>query len=77
MVADNQSSFIARRHITDNIVIAQEMVHSLQKMQGRKGWMLVKIDLEKAYDRLHWELIYDTLLEACIPQQLVDIFIRC
>ncbi|KAL8151999.1 hypothetical protein V2J09_021807 [Rumex salicifolius] len=44
------SSFIPDRSITDNIVLAQEIVHSMKGKKGRKGWFLLKLDLAKAYD---------------------------
>lgn len=47
-----QSSFILGRMISDNIVLVQEAVHSMGRKRGRKGWMILKLDLEKAYDRL-------------------------
>lgn len=36
----------------DNIVVVQEAVHSMRRKKGRRGWMLLKLDLEKAYDRI-------------------------
>ncbi|KAL8137313.1 hypothetical protein V2J09_003314 [Rumex salicifolius] len=52
LISSTQGSFIPGRIITDNIVLAQEVVHSMRFKKGRKGWMVLKVDLEKAYDRL-------------------------
>ena len=48
LVGPAQSSFIPGRLSTDNIVVVQEAVHSMRRKKGRKGWMLLKLDLEKA-----------------------------
>lgn len=52
LIHKEQTGFIPGRHTTDNIVIAQECLHSLHRKKGKKGFMVVKIDLEKAYDRI-------------------------
>jgi len=39
--------------------------------------MAIKIDLEKAYDRLRWPFICETLLEARLPQMMVDVILNC
>lgn len=52
LVFENQTSFVCGRHITDNVIIAQEVEHSMRIRKGKKGWMALKIDLEKACDRL-------------------------
>lgn len=50
IISQEQERFIVGQNISDNIVIAQEVAHS---MQGKnKKWMIAKIDLEKAYDRV-------------------------
>lgn len=41
-----------------------------------KGWMMLKMDLENAYDRLRWEFIYDSLIEAGIPEFIIEILVR-
>ncbi|KAH1082723.1 hypothetical protein J1N35_022484 [Gossypium stocksii] len=48
--APKQTGFVARRDITDNIVIAQEVIHSVRGTQKNMKCMAVKINLEKAYD---------------------------
>ena len=53
LIGPMQSSFVLGRHITDNIIIAQEALHSMRNKKGKVGWMAIKVDLEKAYDRLN------------------------
>ena len=68
-----QTSFIPGRNITDNIAIAQEVIHSMKRKIGRVGFMIVKVDLEKAYDMLRWDFINDTLLDVGFPNTMVKI----
>lgn len=37
--------------MTENILIAQEILHSFHTKRGKGGYMAIKVDLEKAYDR--------------------------
>lgn len=57
--------------------IAQEAIHSMRKKRGKQGWMAIKVDLEKAFDRLSWDFIQDTLLDARIPRSLVEVIMNC
>ncbi|KAL8151704.1 hypothetical protein V2J09_021512, partial [Rumex salicifolius] len=61
LIGPTQSSFIPGRLSTDNIVMVQEAVQSMRRRKGRKGWMLLKLDLEKAYDRIRWDFLEDML----------------
>ena len=70
-------SFISGRQITDNIIIMQEILHSMRRKSGSKGWMAIKIDLEKAYDRLKWTFIRDTLSKVKLPSNLVEVIMSC
>lgn len=51
IVSPFQSSFIPSRSTNDNVIITQEILHTLRLKKGRKGGMVFKIDLEKAYDK--------------------------
>lgn len=46
-------------------------------MKGRKGYMMVKLDLEKVYDRLEWDFIYTTLEQFGIPPPLTQVIMAC
>lgn len=73
-VAPTQCSFIKGRESTDNIIIAQEVFHS---MRGRKGWVAMEIDLEKAYDRLSWSFLFDTLVDLGFENSFCNLILSC
>lgn len=52
LVSHNQSSFIPMRDIANNIIVAQEVVHSLRSFRGAKKGTILKIDLEMTYVRI-------------------------
>lgn len=39
--------------------------------------MTIKIDMEKAYDRLHWSFIEDTLEDSKIPNNVIYLIMKC
>ena len=41
----------------------------MKKLRGRKVYMAVKVDLEKAYDRVDWKFLNQTLQFAGIPNE--------
>lgn len=46
----------------DNVIIAHEMLHSLKRRKHwAKSYMAVKTDICKAYDRLEWQFLRDTM----------------
>lgn len=77
MVSPNQGSFVSGHQITGNVIICQEVIHTLRMKKGKKGWIVMKTDLEKAYDRPEWGFISDTLNELGLPKKMVDIITEC
>lgn len=77
LIGPAQSNFIPGRLSTDNIVIVQEAIHSMRRKKGRKGWMLLKLDLEKAYDRIRWDFLEDTLTAARLPDKWIRWIMTC
>lgn len=49
-----QNTFIPKRQISDNISLAREVLHSMRRKKCKTSYMALKIDLEKAYDKLEW-----------------------
>jgi len=63
LVSPVQSAFIPGRSIHENILLTHEIMHKFRKSKGKKAWVALKLDMEKAYDRLEWPFI-----RACLQQ---------
>jgi len=47
-----QSAFVPDRAIHDNILVAHEIMNKFRHYKGKKGYVALKIVMEKAYDRI-------------------------
>ena len=47
-----QVGFVLGCRTSDNIILVQEVIRTLRYRRGRTGYVAIKLDLEKAYDRL-------------------------
>ncbi|KAK5771935.1 hypothetical protein PVK06_048191 [Gossypium arboreum] len=70
-----QAGFIAGRSIIDNIIITQEVLHSMWTKRSLQ-WMAVNIDLEKTYDKVRWDFVEASLNTADIPSHLVKVIMN-
>lgn len=53
LISFNQAAFVHGRQIQDNIVVAHEVFHFLKlRKQGYEYDLSVKMDMNKAYDRI-------------------------
>jgi hypothetical protein len=60
LVSLNQFAFIPSRSISENVLLAQELVRNYHKEKGEPHCTL-KIDLMKAYDSFNWEFMIHCL----------------
>jgi hypothetical protein len=57
--------------------MVQEIIHSMTLSYSKVGYMTIKIDLEKAYDRLEWSFIRHTLQFFNFPKRWIDLIMSC
>ena len=66
LVSQIQSSFVPSRQTSNNMLIVQEVVYTMRNKKGKTENMAIRIDLEKTYDQLSWEVIQDNLEDVGI-----------
>ena len=77
LISLSQSAFIPKRHAFDNIIITQYLYHCLKHKKRKRGLMLLKIDLEKAYDKIEWRFINFMLEIYKFPTHLKSLIMSC
>jgi hypothetical protein len=55
LIGPTQITFIPGCYIMEGVVLLHEMIHELHKR--RQDGVILKLDFEKAYDKLKWPFI--------------------
>nr|DAD38528.1 TPA_asm: hypothetical protein HUJ06_012850 [Nelumbo nucifera] len=88
IISPFQNAFLPGRQIIDNVVVAREFIHSMNRSNCREGFFLLKVDLSKAYDRVEWSFLTQCLnllgflesicklIKACIVSNSMKILIN-
>ncbi|XP_026446206.1 uncharacterized protein LOC113346871 [Papaver somniferum] len=66
IISQNQSAFVPKRCISDNILIANEVVYVVNHHKKKKGIVVIKLDMSKAYDKLEWSFLSKVLLKMAL-----------
>lgn len=74
-ISPEQFGFLSGRQIHDALGIAQELLHNI-KIKKMKA-ILLKMDLEKAYDRVNWNFLRLILIRIGIPPQVIRWIMAC
>ncbi|XP_030478300.1 uncharacterized protein LOC115695372 [Cannabis sativa] len=78
IISPSQSAFLPSRLISDNIIIGQEVMHSLtHRKSGKLGWMALKLDMAKAFDRVEWVFIRKIMEHFLFPKRFIDLIMAC
>lgn len=78
VISEEQSVFIKERLITDNALIAYEILHSIKnKSQGREGRCAIKLDMPKAYDRIEWSFVEKMLSRLGFAERFRATILDC
>ncbi|XP_027120510.1 uncharacterized protein [Coffea arabica] len=75
LILEFQTGFIPGRGIQDNVLLAQELILDLDK-KLRHPNVILKLDMEKAYDRVEWGFLLYMLREFGFKEGVVDLIFR-
>ena len=76
IICDSQAGFIPGRNISDNIVLAHELVKAYTRKHISPRSML-KIDLQKAYDLVEWAFLEQVMFGLGFPEMFVQWIMKC
>ena len=78
IISENQSAFLSERFITDNVLIAFELMHYLDhKKEGKENFMTVKLDMSKAYNRVKWGFIKKVIEKMGFHEKWINLIMQC
>jgi hypothetical protein len=59
LLAPNQTTFVKGRYILESVVSAHEILHD--SMKRKEKGLILKLDYEKAYDKIDWQFLEEML----------------
>ncbi|XP_023926387.2 uncharacterized protein LOC112037802 [Quercus suber] len=77
LISPHQSAFLQGRWITENQIIVQEMMHSFKTRKVKMGLMAIKLDLQKAYDRVNWDFLKTMLVRFDFNDTFIGWIMAC
>ena len=78
IIFKNQSAFTPDRLITGNVLVAFKLMHYLNhKLVGKEGYMAIKLDMSKAFDRVEWGFIKRVMEKLGFCSKWVSLIMQC
>ncbi|CAN0875023.1 LINE-1 retrotransposable element ORF2 protein, partial [Linum grandiflorum] len=78
IIDTHQTGFVKDQRITDNIIIAHEIMHFLKrKTNGSTHYLALKLDMEKAYDRIEWDFLFEMLRKLGFHRSFISWIQAC
>lgn len=88
VVAPTQSAFVPNQNIQDNTILNHEIMHFMNERKGKLGFMALKIEMAKAYDKMDQGILgkiqqlygvashFSNLIHECISSATYSILLN-
>lgn len=77
LISPYQARFLKDHRACDNVILIQELMNHITNCKNRIGSIILKLDLEKAFDCLEWSFAYRTLLYFKFPPKITTLIMNC
>ncbi|XP_055806998.1 uncharacterized protein LOC129875783 [Solanum dulcamara] len=75
LISDNQSEFVKGRSISENIMLAQEIIHNIKRPTVGDN-VVIKLVMAKAYDRVSWSFTCMVMRRMRFREVFIDMVWR-
>ncbi|KAL0293833.1 UNVERIFIED_CONTAM: Retrovirus-related Pol polyprotein from type-2 retrotransposable element R2DM [Sesamum radiatum] len=76
LINHSQNAFVPGRSIADNVLLAQELLAGYNQIRLPPR-CTIKVDIQKAYDSVNWELILESLRIFKFPPRFISWIEQC
>lgn len=76
IISPSQSAFIKGRQMSENVLLATEIVHGYNR-KGIDPRGMLKVDLRKGFDTVRWDFIISTLKGINLPDVFINWIVEC
>lgn len=81
VISEQQSAFVPGRLISDNshnTLVASELAHYMHNLwRGQEGFLTLKLDISKAYDRLEWDFLRNIMTRLGFHVGWIELIMLC
>ena len=76
MVEPTKVAFVHDRGIIENVVLVQEMVNFNETKGGKKGFLGIRLDFLKAYDKMEWSFLKAMLKAFGFNEKFINLVLQ-
>lgn len=78
IISSEQAIFLPSRRASDHIILGQEALQYVNRTKTQKFHnIIIKIDMEKVFDRLEWAFIRQVLKFFNLPDCFIQLIMKC
>lgn len=78
LISEEQSAFVPGRNITNNVLVAFELIHFMKRKTGGDGGnVALKLDISKAYDRVSWDYLRNRMVAMGFSYKWIQWMMLC
>ncbi|WOK95118.1 hypothetical protein Cni_G03825 [Canna indica] len=76
-ISKEQMAFVRNRNLHENVLMVSEMLNIIHGSKRKKPYCILKLDLEKAFDRVSWEALKKIWNFMNFPKKLINRLYGC
>ncbi|XP_021751084.1 uncharacterized protein LOC110716759 [Chenopodium quinoa] len=77
LISNCQNAFVLGQLMSDNSLLAHEVLSYMNRSRGRSMSAALKLDMNKAYDRVNWQFLWQVLQWFGFPPYWIHIIQQC